>query len=117
MSGVVLQLVKGLEHRGHVLYCDNYYSSPELFLKLRTLGFGACGTVWTNRRGIPSSFMSKASLKKGEVRESQSDELLILQWQDKREVTMIGGTEDIMKPTVIADYNTYMVGWIKVTSC
>ena len=125
----MLQLVKGLEHRGHVLYCDNYYSSHELFLKLRSLGFGACGTVRTNRRGIPSSFKSKASLKKGEVRASQSDELLTLQWQDKRKVTVIstihddsmvvkrrrtrfatGGTEDIMKPTVIADYNTYMGG-------
>ena len=128
-SGVVLQLVKRLEHRGHVSYCDNYYSSPELFLKLRSLGFGACGTVRTNRRGIPSSFKSKASLKKGEVRASQSDELLTLQWQDKRKVTVIstihddsmvvkcrrtrfatGGMEDIMKPTVIADYNTYMGG-------
>jgi len=28
----LLQLINGLEHKGHVLYCDNNYSSPELFL-------------------------------------------------------------------------------------
>lgn len=42
--GVVLKLVKGLEHKGHHLYCDNIYSSPALFSSLQQLGFGACGT-------------------------------------------------------------------------
>jgi len=27
-----IMLVNGLEHKGHVHYCDNYYSSQELFL-------------------------------------------------------------------------------------
>jgi len=35
---MVLQLINRLEHKGHVLYCDNYYSSSELYLQLCTLG-------------------------------------------------------------------------------
>ena len=52
---VVLKLLEGLENRGHHVYMDNYYSSPRLFQNLRHLGFGACGTVRTNRRGVPEA--------------------------------------------------------------
>ena len=40
-SAIVLKLVEELHHKGHHLYCDNYYTSPALFLALRNLGFGA----------------------------------------------------------------------------
>ena len=128
-TGIVLKLVSGLENKGHHLYCDNYYSSPELFLRLKALGFGACGTARTNRRGIPASLKSTASMGRGQVKSTSSDGLLALQWQDKRKVTMIstihydsmvskrrrtrlaeGEIEEIMKPEVIYEYNTYMGG-------
>ena len=63
---VVLKLVEGLENRGHHLYCDNYYSSPILFTSLWHLGFGACGTVRTDRKKMPQQ-IADAKLKKGEV--------------------------------------------------
>jgi hypothetical protein len=50
----VMKLVEGLEGRGHNIYMDNYYSSPDLFLDLYDNGFGACGTVAVNRRGMPA---------------------------------------------------------------
>ncbi len=50
---VVLKLADGLEHRGHHLYCDNYYTSPTLFCSLRRLGFGACGTARSNQKRMP----------------------------------------------------------------
>ena len=50
---VVMKLVEKLEGRGHHVYTDNFYSSPALFVELRERGFGACGTVRTNRRGLP----------------------------------------------------------------
>ncbi|KAK3792998.1 hypothetical protein RRG08_032261 [Elysia crispata] len=34
----------GLLHKGHHVYLDNYYNSPELFNELTLLGTGACGT-------------------------------------------------------------------------
>ena len=35
---VVLDLLKGLERRGHHVYVDNYYTSPALFSDLRDCG-------------------------------------------------------------------------------
>ena len=32
---VVMKLVEGLQNKGHHLYCDNFYSSPDLFTDLR----------------------------------------------------------------------------------
>ena len=53
---VVLDLVKNLAGKGHHVYFDNYYTSPTLCHKLHTSGFGCCGTLRLDRKGIPPSF-------------------------------------------------------------
>ena len=126
---MVLKLVEGLEQKGHHIYCDNYYTSPALFSDLRRLGFGACGTVRVDRRGMPIE-VKTAKLKKGEMKSAVVEEgMLALKWMDKRPVTMLstihdestvtkrrrtrlapGGHEEIEKPTMIERYNTYMGG-------
>ena len=126
---VVLKLVEGLENKGHHLYCDNYYTSPTLFSSLWRLGFGACGTVRTDRRGMPKE-ITAAKLKKGEMRSHKLEKgMLALRWVDKRPVTMLstihddsmvtkrrrtrlapGGTEEVQKPAIVEKYNTYMGG-------
>ena len=50
---VVLDLLKGLEHKGHCIYMDNWFNSPALVSKLSQLGFGPCGIVRYTTRGIP----------------------------------------------------------------
>ena len=76
------------------MYTDNYYSSPALFGDLQHLGFGACGTVRKNRRGLPDE-TTKAKLKKGEVASKQTDSsVLVLKWMDKREVMMLSTIHD-----------------------
>ena len=124
---IVLKLLEGLEDRGHHVYTDNYYSSPALFGDLRRLGFGACGTVRLNRRGLPKEV--KATLKKGEMVSKQMDSsMLALKWVDKRAVTMLStihddsfvtkrrsrtaqdGQEDILKPLMVEEYNKNMGG-------
>ena len=67
--GVVLKLIEGLEHKGHHVYMDNYYTSHTLYTSLQQLGFGACGTVRVNRRGIPKE-VTAAKLK-GEITTSE----------------------------------------------
>ena len=127
-SGVVLRLVEPICGRGHHLYTDNLYTSPALFTELRLLGIGACGTLRTNRRGIPPE--AKESLKKGEKRAIPLDTTMnVIQWSDKRVVSVLstlhgdkavtvtrrsrlapGGYEEIEKPEAITEYNKYMGG-------
>ena len=59
-SQVVLELMTGLKYKGLQLYTDDYYSSPELFLKLyNDMDINSCGTVQTNRKGFPKSLVKK----------------------------------------------------------
>ena len=126
---VVMKLVEGLEHKGHHLYCDNYYSSPALFNDLRQLGIGACGTVRLNRRGLPEKITSKSAMTKGDVRSKTEKGLHSMKWMDKQAVSMIstihdssmvssqrrskfadGGHESVQKPQCVVEYNSHMGG-------
>ena len=129
-TAVVLRLVEPICGRGHHLYTDNYYTSPLLFAELRSRGFGACGTLRLNRRGIPSEAKLVKVLKKGEMRAITVDESMnVVQWHDKRIVSLLstlhsdtpvpierrsrhaeGGREVVEKPEAITEYNKYMGG-------
>ena len=125
---VVMALVEKLKGRGHHIYTDNFYSSPALFTELREEGFGACGTVRVNRRGMPVEM--KASLSRGHICSVSIDECMVaLKWADKRQVPMLstihddamitkarrtrqaeGGREEVRKPVMVEEYNKYMGG-------
>ncbi|KAJ8368718.1 hypothetical protein SKAU_G00087460 [Synaphobranchus kaupii] len=72
--------------KGHVLYVDNWYSSPMLFQHLLHQGTGPCGTVRLNRRGMPT-FPKK--MKRGEVTFRENGTQLAVKWQDKRDVNFL----------------------------
>ena len=127
-AAVVLRLVEPVNGRGHHIYMDNYYTSPALFSRLRSLGFGACGTLRLTRRGVPAE--AKARLEKGERRLVPVDEAMnVVQWHDKRLVSVLstihddtpvaverrsrrapGGREMVEKPQAVVEYNKYMGG-------
>ena len=56
-------------------------------MKLSDLGFGSCGTVRINRKGIPKDFET-CELKKGEVVTFCDGTVSGLKWMDKRPVAM-----------------------------
>ena len=66
--------------KGHIVYMDNWYTSPELFELLYNNNTGACGTVKVNRKNMPV-FAKK--MKKGEVEFQHTDKLLAVKWHDK----------------------------------
>lgn len=122
MSGsVVMTLMTDYLNKGHVVFVDNWYSSPALFEKLHCRRTGACGTVRKNRVGLPP-FPSK--MKKGEQIFRHTNILLALKWRDKRDVHMLSTvhTPDMIqtniidrttnkplsKPLCIKDYNENM---------
>ena len=114
---------------------DNFYTSPALFKDLRERGFESCGTIRSNRVGIPDDIRS-AKLKKGESHFSWDDSMLFMKWRDKRDVLMLStfhddtfiekrrrtrlakeGVEVILKPQVVEDYNLKMGGVNKGHYC
>ena len=105
---------------------DNYYTSPELLEELLYRNTLSCGTVRSNRKGLPIA-LSKAKLKPGEcafrrkfLDYNTPSPLLALRWCDKRPVYMISTIhtavevwtgrkhyrtgDPIYKPKVIVDY-------------
>lgn len=118
---IVMTLLAPYLNKGHTLFVDNWYSSPTLFSHLHDKKTNTCGTVKPTRK-----FMPKLSekLNRGEVIHKSTDNLLVMKWQDKREVRMLtscytaemkdtGKTdhltgEKIYKPKCIVEYNNNM---------
>jgi hypothetical protein len=93
---VVTSLVSGLEHVGHVITCDNWFTSPILFWDLLKLGFRATGTCRTNRRGWPSALTidkGKAvrAVPRGTMwwRMHASHQMAAVTWLDNKPVTIL----------------------------
>ncbi len=123
---VVTGRLNGLQNKGYHVYFDNFYTSAALCNRLLTLGFGICGTVRIDRKGIPQSFR-QANTKKGEIVTYRDGKILGLKWKDKQCVSILttihdesmvskqwrthqatGGTENIEKPAVIEAYSMNM---------
>ena len=123
-----MALVEKLKGRGHHVYTDNFYSSPALFAELKEHGFGACGTVQINRKGMLAEL--KVNLPRGDMCTVAIDECMVaLKWADKHQVPMLstvyddsmitksrrtrqakGGREEIRKPVMVEEYNKFMGG-------
>ena len=78
---IVLGLLEttNLLDKGHHIYMDNYYCSPELFYELYYRETYACGTARLLRKGMPKT-VAKTKLKPLESVFMRSGPLLCLKW-------------------------------------
>lgn len=53
-GSVITTLLKQYYKKGHIVYMDNWYTSPILLKYLSSKKVGACGTVKANRKGMPN---------------------------------------------------------------
>ena len=118
----VTELTRKTEGRGHKLYMDNYFSSPELFDDLAKKQIYCCGTVRLNRRGMPQDLAPKTiKLKRGDIRVRTRADLTAVLWRDKRDICMLTNIHDVpaegnfcndagkaIKPQIVMDYNRHM---------
>ena len=72
-GGVAKKLIDPYLDKGHILYMDNWYTSPELSLYLHGRNTGSCGTVRSNRKKC-------RSLNK-KIRRKFRNLCLLLYWQ------------------------------------
>ena len=86
---VVTDLARVVYGKGHVIYMDNFFSSPALFNELADNQLGACGTFRINRQGIPAT-IKQTKLKAGDPTvTARVDNTLFLSWFDKRQVNVM----------------------------
>ena len=130
---VVVKLCEGLDNSGHIIYCDNFFSSPSLFLNLKEKGIGASGTVKPSRKQMPvQQRVQNLILHKGDLPHFMikvSDPLMSCAWHDTKRVNLLstvennltvdkeirskeadGGVRKVEKPVVAEKCNTYMSG-------
>ena len=75
--------------RGHHVYMDNYYSSPELFQELHFRETFACSTARGLRKGMPLSVTKIKLKKKGDCVFRRNGPLLCFKWREKKDVLML----------------------------
>lgn len=80
--------IEGLENKGRVLVANNFYSSLDLVEELLEKKTFYCGTLRSNRRGLPKQFMSR-KLKKGEVEGKMLSSGVKVNKVNKGQVSMI----------------------------
>lgn len=124
---VVLSLCKEEFRKSKIVFFDNYFTSVPLLEKLRVEETWACGTVRSNRKGLPSLVEDK-TLKRGEYDCSfSSTGVGFFKWKDTKCVHLCsnfhgsestevkrknkdGTTVSVKCPQIIVDYNNYMGG-------
>lgn len=74
--------------KGHQVYMDNYYSSPELFDELHARTTFCTGTVRLTRKDI-SKAVIEAKLKPGDCVFRRRGPLLLFRWYEKRQVKVL----------------------------
>lgn len=122
-GSVVSTMMAPFLNKGHTLFVDNWYTSPQLFQYLHEKKTNACGTVRKHRKGLPPT---ARKLKKGEFEAMHTQNILFVRWQDRREVTLLSTMhtmemketgkknratgEDVLKPSCVLEYNLNMGG-------
>lgn len=102
-QAVVERLLVGTEFRGHILVCDNAFSSVNLFRQLMVNGTWVTGTVRVNRVNMPHGLneMCEATPRGGIVIRMHADrQMVALSWKDNDLVTMLSTTADSWQPGV-----------------
>ncbi|XDV26565.1 hypothetical protein PO909_030223 [Leuciscus waleckii] len=127
---------KGLAHRvvmdlarpyigSHLsIFMDNFYSGVPLFEDLKAHGLYACGTVRSNRKGIPPK---PPAMDRHQYQVSQKDDLTFCAWRDTKVVLVLSNYHEPMAegtvrrrqgdiqteltvPACLSDYQKHMKG-------
>ena len=119
----VTELTRKIKGRGHKLYMDNFFSSPELFDDLANKQIYCCGTAWPNRGGMPQDLVPNTSKLRGggDIHVVTRADLMAILWRDKRDVCMLTNTHNApaegnfcneggiaIKPHTVMEYNHHM---------
>jgi hypothetical protein len=89
---VVKRLIGKYLGKGHILYTDNYYTSPALSKFLLDNETGSCGTVKSNRKNMPK-FSTK--IHRPDLETQTNGKVIAMKWRDKRDVNILSTIHQI----------------------
>jgi len=113
-GSVISTLMSPYINKGHILYMDNWYSSPTLYEYLLEHKTGTCGTVKERRKGMP---VFPKKLTKGQFifAISKNPNIIACKWKDKRDVHMLS---TVYTPKIVSINNCDRSGnKIKKSQC
>ena len=86
----VMRMTQGYEEKGHVLYIDNWFTSPAVLDALKQKGIRCCGSVRRNRRGMPA--VPEADIRalgQGQWIQRQKGDTSLAVWKDQKMVWVL----------------------------
>ena len=89
---IVNQLMRGHEGKGHIVTCDNFFTSPKLFWCLLQKGIYATGRCRSNRVGWPNALtINPRTRSRGQLwfRMHASGRMAAICWFDNKPVTLL----------------------------
>jgi hypothetical protein len=86
----VMRMTRGFEDRGHVLYTDNWFTSPAVLDALQHRGIRCCGSVRRSRRGMPAIPEAEVrALRRGEWLQRQKGDATVAVWRDQKTMWLL----------------------------
>jgi hypothetical protein len=86
----VMRMLQGYEDRAHILFTDNWFTSPALLLALQQKGIRLCGSVRRNRKGMPAiSDAEVSALGRGEWIQRQKGDATVAVWRDQKTMWLL----------------------------
>lgn len=125
---VVLFLTKQDWGKHKMIFFDNYFTSIPLLEKLKCENILACGTIRSNKKGLPKNLIADKDLQRGSYDyRCSSLGISVYKWKDNKVVYLASnfhGSEevtvsrtqkdgqkiDVLAPSVVRDYNNFMGG-------
>jgi hypothetical protein len=81
----VMRMLQGYEDKAHILFTDNWFTSPTLLLALQQQGIRLCGSVRRNRKGMPViSDEEVSALGQGQWLQRQKGDATVAVWRDQK---------------------------------
>ena len=83
---LVMKLIEQYQGKGHCVFVDNFYTSPQLLLDLLARSTYCVGTVKTNRKDFPVQLILEETMDPGCFRFATAGQLTAVWWRDRRDV-------------------------------
>ena len=82
-ESVVLNLCQDILGKGHKIFFDNFFTSLPLLAHLRSNDTWSCGTIRSNRKGLPNGLAAEKVMSRGQFDFRVSDDnICFFKWMD-----------------------------------